>query len=228
MIPLSRRTFLSRGAGIATLLATGAQTIRAAPSDDLATEARKLLRQVHSPLLASFLSDWPTTKERRLVEPQSLPVLHWLPQARDLAPPFSLQFVAALVDSAPKLAWQRSYTREEVGDGFVDNYGWTELLGLQGPTPSKHLSCGVLLLGPHVTYPSHRHEAEEIYVPLAGTAEWNRGSKAWREQSPGAVIHHTRYEPHAMRTIAFPLLALYLWRSDNLAQKSRIDSPATT
>jgi len=83
--------------------------------------------------------------------------------------------------------------------------------------------CGVLLLGPHVTYPPHRHEADEIYVPLAGTAAWKHGNEGWRERLPGSVIHHAPYVPHAMQTGQEPLLALYLWRSEDLAQQSRLD-----
>jgi hypothetical protein len=37
------------------------------------------------------------------------------------------------------------------------------------------------------------------------------------------VIHHAPYVPHAMQTGQEPLLALYLWRSENLAQQSRLD-----
>jgi hypothetical protein len=80
-----------------------------------------------------------------------------------------------------------------------------------------------LLLGPATHYPRHRHEAEEIYMPLAGTAAWQQGDGDWRDQLPGTVIHHQPFEPHAMRTHAEPLLALYLWRGAGLAQKARLD-----
>jgi Dimethlysulfonioproprionate lyase len=81
----------------------------------------------------------------------------------------------------------------------------------------------VLLLGPDTIYPAHHHEAEEIYMPLSGVAAWKQGSGGWKEKTPGTVIHHVPRESHGMRTSASPLLALYLWRSDNLAQKSQLD-----
>ncbi len=162
----------------------------------------------------------------RSVEPEALPVLRWLPRVREAAPPFSAPFIGALADSAPRLAWQRSYTSPEVSPAFLENYGWTEFVGLTAPTLSDHLACGALLLGPRLTYPPHRHEAEEIYVPLAGTAAWKRADEDWREWPPGTRIHHARYEPHAMRTGESPLLALYLWRGISLGQKSRIDPPS--
>ena len=146
-----------------------------------------------------------------------------LPEIQASAPEFSASVVTALVAAAPFLAWRRSYSRDEVGASFFDNYGWTELVGLTGPVASAHLACGVLVLGADVTYPRHRHEAEEIYVPLAGTARWQGGDGRWIERSPGTVIHHARFEPHAMQTGSSCLLAVYLWRSANLAQKSRLD-----
>jgi quercetin dioxygenase-like cupin family protein len=191
----------------------------------LADQAQRVLRGLNAPLLSPFLSEWPTSSTQRGIEPQSLPVLRWLPHVCEAAPPFCAQFVVALVEAAPLLAWRRSYTLEEVGAGFLDNYGWAELIGLQGPTASQSIACGVLLLGPETTYPPHAHEAEEIYVPLAGTATWKRGSEVWQERTPGTVIHHARHVPHAMRTASSALLALYLWRSKNLAQKSRIERP---
>jgi len=58
---------------------------------------------------------------------------------------------------------------------------------------------------------------------LAGTASWQQGDGRWRERLPRTVIHHASHEPHAMRTGARALLALYLWRSANLHQKSQLD-----
>jgi quercetin dioxygenase-like cupin family protein len=199
----------------------------AQPSTDmLLALAHALLTGRHSPELGSFLNEWPHTSKRRSIEPFEVPALRWLPEAKEAAPPFSASFVDALAAAAPSLAWQRSYSPAAVGATFFDNYGWTEVAGLTGPTPSAHLACGVLLLGRNLTYPPHRHEAEEIYVPLSGTAEWMNAAGEWRERTPGSVIHHARYQPHAMRTGQAPMLALYLWLSDNLGQKSRLDPPA--
>jgi hypothetical protein len=194
------------------------------PAANLADQARQLLLGLQAPELAPFLEEWPPSPIPHSVGPRYLPVLRWLAQAGAAAPPFSSEFIGTLIEAAPSLAWRRSYTLAEANADFLDNYGWTEFIGLQGPTPSVHLACGVLLLGPHVTYPAHRHEAEEIYVPLAGTAAWKQGGEDWRERRPGAVIHHALHEPHAMQTLSFPLIALYLWRSKDLAQKSRMEA----
>ena len=132
--------------------------------------------------------------------------------------------VAALNRAAALLAWRQTYTRAQVGAAFLDNYGWTELIGLRGPVPGTTFACGFLLLGPRTHYPKHSHEAEELYIPLAGTAEWLQGDGRWRRHAPLTLIQHHSHEPHAMRTAAEPLLALYLWRSANLEQKAQLTS----
>jgi mannose-6-phosphate isomerase-like protein (cupin superfamily) len=92
----------------------------------------------------------------------------------------------------------------------------------RGPIASEKVACGFLLLGPGVEYPAHAHEAEELYVPLAGAALWMRGEEDFVSRAVSESIEHPSWMPHAMRTGAKPLLALYLWRGGDLAAKSRI------
>jgi tetratricopeptide (TPR) repeat protein len=191
---------------------------------DLAVQARRLLVGLQAPQLAAFLDAWPSATARRRLAPEGIPALRHLSAASAGAPPFSAAFVSAFAAAAQTLAWRRSYTQAEVGADFLDNYGWTELIGLKGPVPSDRLACGVLLLGPRVVYPPHHHEAEEIYVPLSGAAQWRHGDEPWRQLAPGTVIHHLPNASHAMRTGEAPLLALYVWRSKDLAQESRLDT----
>jgi len=192
---------------------------------DLAAGIRRLLGSLPEPMLAPFLADWPRAADRRAVIASGLPVLRWLPEIAAGATAFGADVIAALCHCAASLGWRRSYTADEMGEDFLDNYGWTEILGHHGPLVSDRIACGFLLLGPATHYPRHHHEAEEIYLPLCGTAAWQQGDAEWRERTPGTPIHHAGDEPHAMRTGAAPLLALYLWRSDNLAQKARLAEP---
>jgi Dimethlysulfonioproprionate lyase len=117
------------------------------------------------------------------------------------------------------MEWRQTYAVPDVSTAFLMNYGWSEIVGLRGELPSDRIACGFLLLGPSTYYARHSHAAEEIYVPLSGTALWQQAESPWREHLPGSVIHHDSNEPHAMRTQTQPLLALYLWHG-NLQQKS--------
>jgi hypothetical protein len=138
--------------------------------------------------------------------------------------------VKTLCRSVGSLDWRQTYTVAEVGAQFLDNYGWAEILGpgtraaAAAAAGTPQISCGVLVLGPDTLYPPHCHEAEEIYLPLSGTAEWRQGSAGavWRQRSPGTLIHHSSEELHAMRTGDHPLLAMYLWRSVDLHQEARL------
>jgi len=191
----------------------------------LVEETRRLLSSVATPTLWVFLSEWPSTRVGRHDPPGSLPVLRWLPAAAEHTPPFGRSLAAALIQHASALAWRQSYSKQEADARFLDNYGWVELIGRRGLIESEKLACGFLLLGPDTLYPTHRHEAEEVYLPLSGAASWQQGQEPWREWAPGTLIHHESEEPHAMRTGPDPLLALYLWRGGGLARSARLDPP---
>ena len=182
--------------------------------------ARRLLEDALPKRLASFAADWPTAEISRPVTPTHLPVLQWLAETPPETVPATAPLVRLLLARADRLAWRQTYTPADVSPDFLQRYGWSELIGLRGPVASDRLAMGFLLLGPRTEYPRHRHAAEEIYLPLAGTAQWQRGDAPWRRRAPGRPIHHPPSMPHAMRTGAHPLLALYVWRNGDLAQRS--------
>lgn len=204
---------------------------------DLVLHTRDLLRSLPVPALAPFLAEWPdhagappTAADllpAESLDSSRLPVLRWLPDIAGDACRFGVSLVADLCRNAQSLLWRQTYTASETGEDFLRNYGWTEILGPQAPVINRRVACGFLLLGPSTLYPPHRHAAEEVYVPLSGTAHWLQGDAIWRERLPGSVIHHGSEEPHAMRTGARPLLALYLWRSNDLSRKARLDPSFT-
>jgi len=135
---------------------------------------------------------------------------------------FAAPLLEALCRAAPLLEWRQTYSRDEIGAEFLRNYGYTELLGPTAAWRSDRLRCGFLLLGPGTHYPRHHHEAEELYVVLSGIAAWTQGDAPWRDRPPGTVIHHASGEPHAMRTAAEPLLALYVWHGTGLERAARL------
>ena len=173
--------------------------------------------------LAPFQRAWPKAAlPPSATDPSAasqLPVQRWLGQIAENAEPGGL--VTNLCLGAAKLRWRQTYTSAEVSEEFLSNYGYTEILG-SATACGTRLAAGFLVLGPHTFYPIHHHEAEEIYVPLSGTAQWLQGDGVWRSRQPGTIIHHAAHESHAMRTGAAPLLALYLWLSDNLKQRAQL------
>ncbi len=195
-----------------------APTRTASPAASLALAAKTLLDTMVP--ARPFLQDWPEFLVRRRAEPRRLPVLDWLDAAQPS--PATAPLVRAIVDHADALSWQQTYGAADFGAAFLDRYGWTEFIGLRGPIPSTELACGLLMLGPNIEYPAHAHEAEELYLPLAGSASWMRGDEGHALRPVGVPIHHPPWMPHAMRTQSEPLLALYVWRGGDLAAKSKI------
>jgi len=194
---------------------------------DLSDLTRAFLQSRRSPEIQPFLAQWPISSERRSTSPVLLPVVRWLAglEGNDPAggdPAGTRELLSEIKHAAASLTWRQSYGARQVCAHFLENYGWAEIVGLTGELASERVACGFLLLGPQTHYPPHQHEAEEIYVPLSGMAEWQKGEAGWLERSVGSIIHHARHEQHSMRTASTPLLALYLWRSENLAQQSRL------
>ncbi|HEV3042395.1 MAG TPA: dimethylsulfonioproprionate lyase family protein [Roseiarcus sp.] len=190
--------------------------------DELIATIERLLRSLDDGPTDRFLSLWPAPPwRRRDAAARGLPALRWLDAACADGAPGTAALLQELRAQAAALAWAQSYAAADVGEAFLDRYCWTEVIGLRGPVASERLAVGFLLLGPETEYPAHHHAAEEIYVPLSGLALWRRSEEDWRLRTPGTPIHHASGQSHAMRTRQTPLLALYLWRGGDLAEKSR-------
>jgi Dimethlysulfonioproprionate lyase len=181
---------------------------------------RELL--VSAPEAHTFLRDWPRELIARPVCVRSLPVVAALRGLARLAPPRTRALVEAIEAVAQELDWRQTYSKADFGERFRENCGYSEWIGHRGAFMSDAVACGVLLLGPETEYPDHSHEAEELYLPLAGHAFWRSGEADWRLRSPGEWIRHSSWVPHAMRTSHEPLLAAYVWRAGDLTAKSRI------
>lgn len=150
----------------------------------------------------------------------SLPVLRHVGDAvaRSESTP-DRDLVAAFAAVAGTASWTQtaSYLTDPPSAGFLDQYAHATLLGHpdgagSGPQ-ANDVSLGLLLLGPDVLYPPHRHPADEVYLALTEAA-WMHNDGSYRPQPVGALVHHESWQPHGMRTVGRPLLAIYLWTGD--------------
>jgi hypothetical protein len=188
----------------------------------LVVAIRDLLKKA-GPVAQPFLADWPQELVARSIVAHSLPVVAALEGLSRFAAPETRALVEAVATLAQDLDWRQTYTRADFGERFLENYGWSEWIGQRGAFASERIACGVLLLGPDIEYPAHSHEAEELYLPLAGNAWWSSAESGWQLRAPGTWIHHPPWMTHAMRTASGPLLAAYVWHAGDLTAKSRID-----
>ena len=111
------------------------------------------------------------------------------------------------------LAWYRA-RRERVPEAVGARLFFVELLGPDGMLFCDRCRVGLLLMMPESSYPEHAHAAEELYLVLSGTAQWQGGNGKRSALPPGSFIHHPSGQHHAMRTGGEALLAVWGWTGD--------------
>lgn len=125
---------------------------------------------------------------------------------------------AALAALPDPLSWRYSYPPRADTTDLAERIAFAELIGPRAPLTAPGCRAGLTLIAPHTLYPLHAHPAIELYLVIAGHAQWTT-PEAERIVPPGNFVLHRANQSHAMRTFAEPLLALYGWRGD-------IDTPA--
>jgi mannose-6-phosphate isomerase-like protein (cupin superfamily) len=112
-----------------------------------------------------------------------------------------------IVDHFP---WNCFYRETPLTRPFLNDFGVIELVGPKSPLQMENVVAGIFLLGPHTTYPEHRHRADEVYTVVSGQVH------VLVDDIPHNVrAGQSQYVPsgavHALRTGAEPMLALYTW-----------------
>lgn len=89
-----------------------------------------------------------------------------------------------------------------------------ELLGPTGLVPSDTVRIGLYGMLPHAEYGIRTHPAEEIYIMLAGQADWLRGDAPYITHQSGERSHHPSMMAHASRTTNKAFMSVYVWTGD--------------
>ena len=163
----------------------------------------------------SDFADWPdevpfaTRPENPIAAAAALPADRMLATFGDYT-----EIRDAFAAVARRAMWRNTYRDADIGDGFNANFGCYELIGRNG-----HFSCDwyggfVVYAKPGLWYPWHAHPAEELYVVIAGAAEFLAAGRAPVRLGPGGSSFHASAQPHAMRTSDLPVLCYVAWRGD--------------
>ena len=151
-----------------------------------------------------------------------LPAADCLTAAVEGAESPAKEILALFETHKSQLFWEQSYKKEDnlVPDAMLANYGFAEVLGSRGPFVSNRIRAGIGIYGPGVHYPRHQHKAEEIYLPLSGTAKFTIGDIS-SERGPGNVAFVSSNTPHGF-TVGpdQALIVYYLWQAGDLRQTS--------
>ena len=159
------------------------------------------------------------------VERVRLPVSQFLDDAIARTIPQTRSLLETFARHHGRLCWEQSYKKEDgvVSDAMLAAYGFVEILGKQGPFVSESIRAGIGIYGPDIEYPIHRHHAEEIYIVLAGTADFMIGQAQGIRQSAGDVVFMKSNTPHGFRTGGEAFVVYYLWQGGDLREISSFD-----
>jgi mannose-6-phosphate isomerase-like protein (cupin superfamily) len=167
------------------------------------------------PEAQALLMLWPPRTAASKLEPEELPACAYFGAALELgmAGP-EAPIARGLARLARRLRWTYGYPPDPRWPGLERRIAFTEVLGAAAIWPSERMLLGFTLIAPHTKYPAHAHPAIELYLVVAGAAEWQLGHAPAAIRPPGSVIVHPTNAPHAMTTGPEPLLALFTWRGD--------------
>ena len=188
----------------------------------------KLLDEVKQLWMATdslkAFTDWPDDLIASNPAPNPAPVadkiVAWHPPENNKTSPL----VHAVQQAVFHVNWQFIYTKDEVGQHFLDNYAYFELIGPTGHIWSDQCCAFIGYWGPGLFYPAHNHTSEELYFVLAGHALFASDGDGPATLGPAAHRLHASHQPHVMTTTDSAILTLVLWRGPDLTGLSQLVS----
>ncbi len=155
--------------------------------------------------------------------PSTLPVQTQVNECLGLASERSLPLVRAILNASTCLQWQQSYVTEDGFDAdYLQHYGWFNLISPEGPYVNQALRVSFGFWGEGLHYKEHWHEPEETYFVLSGRAVFHSEGRAPRSCRADDVIQHESNQRHAIDMVPGPLLAMAIWRGQNLTRKPNL------
>ena len=89
-----------------------------------------------------------------------------------------------------------------------------ELLGPGGLVNSDEVRLGLYGMMPNAEYGMRTHEAEEVYIMLAGVVDWKLSNAPYKSHFSGDRSYHPSMMPHANRTRELAFMSVYAWHGD--------------
>lgn len=188
--------------------------------NDVVDAARRLHSQ--HPQLRGF-GAWPDDLEPADLPPREVPATRLVSAFPQESPSPTGELAEAIAATAHLASWKRTYTEEEVGADFRNRYAYYELFGPTGHFRSERLRGYVAYWDTGLSYDWHSHQAEELYLVLAGGAKfWTDADEAYA--TAGQTRFHASWQPHAMVTAEQPILTFVLWRGEGMDGLPKMDT----
>ena len=193
-----------------------------APVAELAEEVVSLLTKLAADLdLGDDMLG--SIRPRGAESPRRIPIVDRLGTFEQLASAETAAVVRAVIAAADHLHWRRTYSAAHgFSADYLSNYGWFDLAGPEGPYAADGLRIYIGCWGAGILYPDHSHPPEEHYLVLAGGARFRLGDGEWQDLGPGGTFHTPPGAVHSADMRARPLMALAIWRAEDLGIRIRL------
>jgi len=168
------------------------------------------------PAMRNWGTDWQATNA------EYLPAGDILAAAEERCDTSAQHLLRTFARHNQRLRWEQSYREQDglVPEEMLAAYGFAEIIGLRGPFVSKRIRAGIAIWGAQVDYPQHQHQAEEVYIVLAGSAEFSFDNNTVQQHRAGDVVFVESNRRHGFHTADESLVVLYLWQAGDLRQTS--------
>ena len=123
-------------------------------------------------------------------------------------------FRDACLALGPHALWRGTYRDTAIGEALHAHFGTFEVLGRDTALQTNTMRGFMIYQRPGYHYPLHHHPAEELYLVIAGAAQFEVEGAPSRWLIPGQTAYHASNLPHALTTKDQPILAYVLWRGD--------------
>ncbi|MGI9352447.1 MAG: dimethylsulfonioproprionate lyase family protein [Rhizobiaceae bacterium] len=179
---------------------------------DHAFEEIRLAYESH-PEMAKFC-EFPTDIEWREMPPFLIPPARLMAEDSSLETTEFESLRDALVAVGDDAHWRETYRGTNIGEDFLSRFGCYELFGWEGHYQCQSTRGFLVYSTGGLYYPWHHHPAEEIYLIIAGEAEFATEGNRPRMLKPGDTVFHAENQPHNMTTRDKGVLAWVQWRGD--------------
>jgi hypothetical protein len=171
-------------------------------------------KQVHQsiPAVQAFCP-FPTDLIEQDVQAFHIPAANYLAQEKGLVTRQFAPLRDAFIAVKEQALWRETYKETNIGQDFMDRFGCYCLIGQGGPFRSAKMCAWMVYMPPQLHYPWHHHPAEEMYLTVAGEAEFMRAGLPNKVLRAAETSEHTSNQPHAMQTHAHPVMAYVIWRN---------------
>ncbi|MGH1575998.1 dimethylsulfonioproprionate lyase family protein [Planktotalea sp.] len=172
----------------------------------------RLLHQNHAELAA--FCPFPDDVKRQELIPYHIPAADIFQNQVGLQPSNYPELRDALIALSPDMLWRETYKDTNIAADFMERFGCYEIIGRDAPYASAKMRSFLVFQPPHLHYPWHHHPADEIYVVVAGEAEFHLDGRPSETLTTGQAAFHPSNAPHALTSHDHPVLAYVVWRDE--------------